>query len=274
MQTDHYTKRRRIYERKLKKVLIVGFLLGIVVGLLLGVFIYMAGKTWIGKGNEVKAADSDKKSKGDSIQIQYQGSKEPSGINLSTHSLDKEDWKLVLVNESHPLDAEAVPELAEIEKDRYVDARILDEAAEMLKDAAAAGMSLYICSAYRNYEKQWEVFNSSMADRISQGCEPLAAYEDTKKSVAVPGTSEHATGLAMDITSAQYVVLDEKQAETEEAKWLASNSWKYGFVLRYPPEKSDVTGIIYEPWHYRYVGKEAAKEMTEKNLTLEEYLNM
>lgn len=273
MRTDYYSRRRRIYERKLKKVLMVGFLSGIVIGLLLGVFIYILGSAWIEKKDEVKLEGSDKKSKENSKQIQYQGNTSPTSIKLDAHSVNEEDWKLVLVNESHLLDAEAVPELAEIEKDRYVDIRILDAAAEMLKDAAAAGMSLYICSAYRNYEKQWEVFNSSMADRISQGCEPLEAYEETKKSVAVPGASEHATGLAMDITSAQYVVLDEKQAETEEAKWLASNSWKYGFVLRYPPEKSDVTGIIYEPWHYRYVGQEAAKEMTEKNLTLEEYLD-
>ena len=110
-----------------------------------------------------------------------------------------------------------------------------------------------------------------MADRLSQGYGSLDAYEETKKSVAFPGTSEHATGFALDITSAQYVELNEKQADTEEAKWLAANSWKYGFVLRYPPEKADVTGIIYEPWHYRYVGQEAAKEMTEKNITLEEY---
>ena len=108
-------------------------------------------------------------------------------------------------------------------------------------------MSLYVCSAYRDYEKQREIFDSSMADRLSQGYGPLDAYEETKKSVAFPGTSEHATGLALDITSAQYVELNEKQADTEEAKWLAANSWKYGFVLRYPPEKADVTGIIYEP---------------------------
>lgn len=153
----------------------------------------------------------------------------------------------MLVNESHPLDEGWKPELAEVVKDRYVDARILDAAAKMLEDAAGAGMSLYVCSAYRDYEKQREIFDSSMADRLSQGYGPLDAYEETKKSVAFPGTSEHATGLALDITSAQYVELNEKQADTEEAKWLAANSWKYGFVLRYPPEKADVTGIIYEP---------------------------
>ena len=88
----------------------------------------------------------------------------------------------------------------------------------------------------------------------------------------ITGDITKRTGLALDITSADYAQLDDAQADTAEAKWFAENCWKYGFILRYPPEKSDVTGIIYEPWHYRYVGKEAAKEITESGLTLEEYL--
>ncbi len=90
----------------------------------------------------------------------------------------------------------------------------------------------------------------------------------------MPGYSEHATGLSLDITSEDYQNLDEKQADTAESKWLAENCYKYGFILRYPPEKADITGIIYEPWHYRYVGKEAAKEIKEKGITLEEYLGV
>ena len=91
-------------------------------------------------------------------------------------------------------------------------------------------------------------------------------------SVALPGTSEHGLGLALDLISNQYSELDEKQAETKEAKWLEENCYKYGFILRYPPEKTAETGIIYEPWHYRYVGQEAAKEIMESGVTLEEYL--
>ena len=100
----------------------------------------------------------------------------------------------------------------------------------------------------------------------------MDAYDETKKSVAVPGISEHATGLALDITSSTYTGLDDAQAQTAESQWLAANAWKYGFILRYPTDKADVTGIIFEPWHYRYVGKEAAKEITERGITLEEYL--
>ena len=142
----------------------------------------------------------------------------------------------------------------------------------MLSDAKDAGLSMYVASAYRSYEKQREVFNNTMQDWISQGYSPLNAYDETKKSVAVPGTSEHATGLAVDIISSEYEELDDRQGDTEEQKWLMEHCWEYGFILRYPPEKSDVTKIVYEPWHYRYVGKEAAKEITEQNITLEEYV--
>ena len=122
------------------------------------------------------------------------------------------------------------------------------------------------------YQQQREVFNTTMQDWIVQGYGPMDAYDETKKSVAVPGTSEHATGLAVDIIASDYEELDEAQGDTPEQKWLMEHWAEYGFILRYPPEKADVTGIIYEPWHYRYVGKEAAKEITEKGLTLEEYL--
>ena len=193
--------------------------------------------------------------------------------SASLLSSDSENWAIALVNEGHPLDTAYVPaEMTEIESERSVDSRIADELKQMLSDAKDAGLSMYVASAYRSYEKQREVFNNTMQDWISQGYSPLNAYDETKKSVAVPGTSEHATGLAVDIISSEYEELDDRQGDTEEQKWLMEHCWEYGFILRYPPEKSDVTKIVYEPWHYRYVGKEAAKEITEQNITLEEYV--
>ena len=131
---------------------------------------------------------------------------------------------------------------------------------------------MYVTSAYRSYDRQCEVFNATMQDWISQGYTPLSAYDETKKSVAVPGTSEHATGLAVDIMSTEYSELDDKQGDTEEQKWLMEHCYEYGFILRFPKDKSDVTGIVYEPWHYRYVGADAAKAIQEKGITLEEYV--
>ncbi len=181
-------------------------------------------------------------------------------------------WNLVLVNSFHPMQEGYVPELTEVAKGYSVDSRIAEPLKNMLKAAEADGMSIMICSAYRSIEKQTQVFNSSVQDRLNNGMNYWEAYEDTRLSVALPGTSEHGLGLALDLISTQYTELDEKQAETKEAKWLEENCYKYGFILRYPLEKTVETGIIYEPWHYRYVGEEDAKKIMEAGMTLEAYL--
>ncbi len=181
-------------------------------------------------------------------------------------------WNMVLVNWQNEMEEGYEPELAELEKNYYVDERILDAAKQMLADAEKEGLHVILCSAYRSVERQESLFNESMKKMINSGMSYVEAYQETSKSIAVPGTSEHALGLALDLISNQYDELDEGQEDTEEAKWLAENCYKYGFILRYPPEKTVITGIIYEPWHYRYVGVEDATKITELGITLEEYL--
>lgn len=181
-------------------------------------------------------------------------------------------WYLVLVNGKNPMEKDYKPQLTKLQAGYYVDSRIADAARKMLSDAEKAGMDIVICSAYRSVERQEEVFNESMKDRVKKGMDYLEAYQDTVTNVAVPGTSEHALGLALDLISDEHAELDERQEGTKEAKWLAENCHKYGFILRYPPKKTDITGIIYEPWHYRYVGVEDATKIMEMDLTLEEYL--
>lgn len=181
-------------------------------------------------------------------------------------------WYLVLVNGENPMEEGYVPELMELEKGYSVDSRILDSAQAMLNDAKKAGLHIEICSAYRSVERQEQVFNESMKERVKSGLDYWDAYSETSLNVAVPGTSEHALGLALDLISNQYTELDEEQENTAEAKWLKENCYKYGFILRYPPEKTNITGITYEPWHYRYVGVEDATKITELGITLEEYL--
>jgi LAS superfamily LD-carboxypeptidase LdcB len=130
----------------------------------------------------------------------------------------------------------------------------------MIADAYADGITLWICSGYRSYSYQSKLYNNYV-------------YTDGKAAAdtysARPGHSEHQTGLAADINSA-----DESFAGTPEAKWLAANCWKYGFIIRYPKGKESITGYIYEPWHIRYLGKENAKLVYESGLTLEEYLGI
>lgn len=194
--------------------------------------------------------------------------------NTETLASDEDGWQLILVNEDHPLDPAYSPEkLTEISPGYLVDDRILTDLKKMMDDGAAQGLSMYVTSAYRSYDQQTDTFNASMKNRLNQNMTPLQAYQETSTSVALPGTSEHATGLAVDIISTSYGELDDRQGDTAEQKWLMEHCWEYGFILRYPPEKSDITGIIYEPWHYRYVGKDAAKEITEQGITLEEYLS-
>lgn len=264
---------------RMKRILVIAVTVGAVIGMLITM---LAAKSSLNqKEKEFEAVKAELTAAKEEVSAAHQILKEQMEVEENTdYSVENaqklasndEDWSLVLINEEYPLGTSYVPELEELESDKSVDKRIADDAKQMLSEAGAEGLNLYICSAYRSYEKQREVFDLTMQEWIYQGYSPLNAYEETKKSVAVPGTSEHASGLALDITSAQYRELDEKQAETAESKWLAQNSWKYGFILRYPPEKASVTGIIYEPWHYRYVGKEAAKEITERGITLEEYL--
>ena len=107
---------------------------------------------------------------------------------------------------------------------------------------------------------------------MDKGYTRASAAAAAARWVAPPGTSEHQLGLAVDIVAGSFQVLDSRQEKTAEQQWLMEHCWEYGFILRYPSDKSDITGIAYEPWHYRYVGEKAAREMTEQGLCLEEYL--
>lgn len=264
-----YARKIRKMERQIRQKFLIGLGIGALAAVIvLGVF----GKSSENTDEKTQKKQDQKTVAVEKTETKVVDAKEVAKLNASALSSEAEDWKLTLVNNSYPLDTGYVPELVEIEQEKFVDQRIAEDLRQMLSDARGEGLNPYICSAYRDYEYQRTVFNDTMITWIAQGYTPLDAYEETAKSVAIPGTSEHATGLALDITSAEFAELDDRQAETEEAKWLAANCWKYGFILRYPPEKSDITGIVYEPWHYRYVGKDAAKEITDKGVTLEEYL--
>ena len=141
----------------------------------------------------------------------------------------------------------------------------------MMDDCRAAGLNPVICSSYRTHDKQEELFRKKVNTLRKQGYSQEEAETEAARWVARPGTSEHETGLAVDIVDKSYQLLDEKQEQTPVQQWLMAHCAEYGFILRYPVEKSDLTGIGYEPWHYRYVGTEAAKAITEQGLCLEEY---
>lgn len=183
-----------------------------------------------------------------------------------------EDWNLILVNRTHPIPEDYQVELKNIGSGHKIDARAYDDFRAMIQAAKSEGIYIYVTSSYRDLDKQTELYNKKVESYVTQGYSYENAKEQAGQVVAVPGTSEHHLGLALDLVSSEYRRLDEKQENTKGFKWLKEHSWEYGFILRYPNGETDITGIIYEPWHFRYVGLEAAKEITESGLTLEEYV--
>lgn len=183
-----------------------------------------------------------------------------------------EDWNLILVNKTHPIPDDYEVELKSIGSGHQIDARAYDDFRAMIQASKADGVYIYVTSSYRDRDKQISLYGKKTDSYLRQGYSLEDAKEKAGQVVAVPGTSEHHLGLALDMVSSEYRKLDEKQENTRGFQWLKAHSWEYGFILRYPNGSTDITGIIYEPWHFRYVGKEAAKEIYEQGVTLEEYL--
>lgn len=182
---------------------------------------------------------------------------------------------LILVNYKNPIPDGFLDdlELCEVSKGYYMEKKAAENLAAMLADARKNGLSPVVVSAFRTNAKQRALFNKQIDKQKSRGFTAYAdAFSQARRIVACPGTSEHEIGLAADIVSAYYTGLDSNQEKTKEAKWLVKHCAEYGFILRYPKNKTDITEIIYEPWHYRYVGVDAAKAITDGGLCLEEYL--
>lgn len=186
------------------------------------------------------------------------------------------DWPLTLVNDSHRLPQDYQPPLATVtgsEKQLHTTAAAaLDK---MLAAAAADGLPCHVVSGYRSIRYQEGLFNRKVQSYLDGGLDAAAAEAEAAKWVARPGASEHALGLAVDIVSGDWYLhhddLTEDFADTPQFAWLTANAPQYGFILRYPQDAEDVTGVHYEPWHYRYVG-DAAADIAASGLPLESWL--
>lgn len=178
----------------------------------------------------------------------------------------------LLVNYWNPLPDDLSPALVSIGDGRQVDARCADDLRAMLAACEEAGHIPVVRSAYRSHSYQAGLYENKVERLRNEGMSEREARKEAMTVVAYPGTSEHQTGLALDIVDANYQELDTAQENTAVQKWLMKNSYRYGFILRYPTGKSSITGIIYEPWHYRYVGRDVAREVYESGLCFEEYL--
>lgn len=187
--------------------------------------------------------------------------------------VQSEDELLILVSSQVWIPQERLTvELAEAENGYFVDARCQADLQNMLNDCRTAGLSPLICSAYRTQEEQETLFWRQVERCAVGGRTQDEAYWEAAKSVAIPGTSEHQLGLAVDIVDVSYQRLNGGQENTPAQRWLMANCWRYGFILRYPREKEGITGYYYEPWHYRYVGRDVAAQIYLRGMCLEEYL--
>lgn len=190
--------------------------------------------------------------------------------NPTIITIDEEKWYLTLVNSSYRIPNSYEPDLVYVcGSGERLDRKVAEHYEKMYNAAKAEGIDLTPCSGYRSYELQERNYNNKISFFESQGY----SYEEAKVKAATiimpPGSSEHNLGYAMDI-----VCVDEWFEDTAEFKWLTENAADYGFIMRYPKDKQDITKVIYEPWHWRYVGVELAKELKASGLVLEEYMGV
>ena len=195
----------------------------------------------------------------------------PENTPVAHHPDD--EWRLILASPSSPLGYEfSPPQLETITGNHRVDSRIAASLRQMIASAESEGVALMIVSAYRPAQRQAELHNQQIERFIGYGQSREEAVATASTIVLPPGTSEHQTGLAVDILTPDHQTFDDAFADTPAGRWLAQYSWRYGFILRYPRDSIEITGVIYEPWHFRYVGREHAKAIFEGGYIFEEYL--
>lgn len=253
--TEKTMTRRRRYHQRHKRGIIATRVIGTACAFTLVVLAVMWGVGYINNQPPLESigtldqALNENKISSESVQTVYE---------------DGTDWKLRLVNRQNPLPEGYTVTLKELPGGEKIDERIYDPLMEMLEAAKEDNWDELprVISGYRTQEVQQSLYDDEVNKNKSKGCSEEEARAEAGKWVAVPGTSEHQLGLAVDIEGATYDVFI----------WLQENSYKYGFIFRYPGSKSDITGTVEEVWHYRYVGVDAATKMYEQGLCLEEYL--
>lgn len=203
----------------------------------------------------------------------------PETSSSETEEPSPKDYgTLILVNPWNYIPEDYTLELETVQGKYKMDIKASESARNLVAAAKEAGFNMQLCSAYRTVEKSAELYERKVNQYIGYGYSEADAKVEAAKWVAPPGTSEHHTGLAMDLVSSDYwnyySDLEHDYEKFDSFKWMYEHCAEFGFILRYPKDKQDITGITYEPWHYRYVGVEAAKYIMENGLCLEEYLEI
>lgn len=184
----------------------------------------------------------------------------------------EQPWNLILVNDSHTLPYDFQPKLVETEDGAWVDERIVEALEGMIHAAAGEGIGIRIGTGYLDLEGHQSVFQARISDLTAAGWSYKDAYYKTRMEMGLTGKSEAHTGLSAGLLGNGCNTVYDVKPDMKFVRWLEENCYKYGFILRYPEGKEEITGIEYEPYFYRYVGQEAAVEIMGKKITLEEYL--
>ncbi len=190
--------------------------------------------------------------------------------NPTIITIDEVNWHLTLVNSGYRIPDSYTPDLVYVcGSGERLDRKVAEHYEKMYNAALQDGVTLTPCSGYRSYETQERNYNRKIEFFEGQGYSHDEAKVKAATIIMPPGSSEHNLGYAMDI-----VCVDEWFEDTAEFKWLQENAADYGFIMRYPEDKQDITKVIYEPWHWRYVGVETAKALKDSGLVLEEYMGV
>ena len=290
------SRRRKARKKKIIKrnIMIIGTLLLIIVIIVLSVrscnnsdkknsesylsYISSTTNTAVSSEDDISVNSSSTLSNGSGVSSDGSGNvsnnSQSSGVSLV--DISGVSWNNILVNQYNILPDDFKVTTSKIDakfttqdRDYYFDSRAIDYLHDMCKAALADGVRLSICSAYRTVEYQQNLYNKRVQRCINEdGLSEADAKIKAATIVAIPGTSEHNLGLAID-----FYPVTEQFEKTDQYKWLSAHSVEYGFIMRYPTNKKDITKIIYEPWHYRFVGVDEAQEMQRLGMCFEEYFD-
>lgn len=275
-------KRRK--QRQKQRMLLLGGVL--VIGLIIILIVQRVGKKAAPQDKPSSQSQSESQSQSQvqsasqpqsepepESQLENSDSSAPQPVDVSS-TTNTDDWRMILANKNTPLPEGYQPELKTLTDSHLQMQTEAAEAFDQMRAAAnATGLHLMACSTYRPIERQTELFNAEIEKWKAKGYTQEQATEKAATVVMVPGCSEHNTGLAVDVGSITNQRIEVDFENEPEFKWLQEHAAEYGFILRYPKDKQAITGVTYEPWHYRYVGVENAKKIQESGLTLEEYLS-
>lgn len=258
-------KQRRI-ERRKKEQRIARIKFGIVCGvILLAIILIIVGCTKGCKNDEPKETTVP------STEAQTVPTEPPA----PTFAYKASDWKLIVVNEENPLPEDYSLDTTTLRSGAKVNSQCMDNLQDMMDDCREAGFKPLVMSGYQSATDLQKAYDTRVSELMSTGFTQELAEKEAVKTVDKPGPSEYQTGLLLDIVSEDQKTKDaEELSDNEVLAWLRDNAWKYGFVERYTEAQAARMGKTYKPWQFRYVGKDAAKDMFENDYCLEELIEL